>query len=43
MAYWDALATPPDLTGRESTMQDQGRGDLDGATRCCGAPSGSLS
>jgi aminoglycoside phosphotransferase (APT) family kinase protein len=35
VAYWDvvaALSTPPDLTGWESTIQDQGRTDLDGAT-----------
>jgi len=35
MAYWDAVAalsTPPDLTAWESTIQDQGRADLDGAT-----------
>ncbi|GAA3987303.1 hypothetical protein GCM10022247_02020 [Allokutzneria multivorans] len=35
VAYWDvvaALATPPDLTDWESTIQDQGRADLDGAT-----------
>jgi aminoglycoside phosphotransferase (APT) family kinase protein len=34
-AYWDvvaALSTPPDLAGWESTIQDQGRVDLDGAT-----------
>ncbi|MCP3805152.1 hypothetical protein NLX83_38400 [Allokutzneria sp. A3M-2-11 16] len=33
--YWDvvaALATPPDLIDWESTIQDQGRDDLDGAT-----------
>ncbi|HEY0807930.1 MAG TPA: aminoglycoside phosphotransferase family protein [Pseudonocardiaceae bacterium] len=35
VAYWDvvaALSTPPDLTDWESTIQDQGRTDLDGAT-----------
>jgi aminoglycoside phosphotransferase (APT) family kinase protein len=35
VAYWDvvaALSTPPHLISWESTVQDQGRTDLDGAT-----------
>jgi aminoglycoside phosphotransferase len=34
-AYWDVVAclsTPPDLTAWETTIQDQGRPDLDGPT-----------
>lgn len=35
MAYWDvvaALSTPPDVVEWVTTIRDQGRGDLDGAT-----------